>query len=159
MWVVANYIQTFPSGGRANLEEMRAACRDALARLPHDHCARYLAHVQAECCARLKDTQGFLDTWNRYRAYFDCREKPNEWFENKRKYLLTDIPMMARYLEQNRPDLYRKVIRGWRGRRITELLQVRFERRDIKFAWWWLFVIGWLVLQLLLHFINTEPGR
>ena len=48
MWSLANYIQTLSRFRGRDLEELTATCRDALADLPHDHCARYLACMQAE---------------------------------------------------------------------------------------------------------------
>ncbi len=39
------------------VQNVAAACGDALAGLTHDHCAKFLAHKQAEVLALLGDTR------------------------------------------------------------------------------------------------------
>jgi len=51
MSVVANYTSCCPALWSSQLRHVRSTCRDALAGLPHDHCARFLVHAQAEACA------------------------------------------------------------------------------------------------------------
>ena len=54
MWAVANYatvLRRLP-GLREDLGALLMTCRDALARLPHDHSARYLASLLCECLLR-----------------------------------------------------------------------------------------------------------
>jgi cellulose synthase operon protein C len=151
MWVVTNYVQSFSPLRSNDLRQVTATCRDALKNLPHDHCARYLAHVEAEAYALLGDKSGFLETWNHHRSYFDCRETEGEWFENKRKHLLTDIPMMARYLQQNKLGLYRRTLWGWRWNYFWDRLVMR--RRTAKFLgvpWWtWFIFFFWLSLLVI----------
>ena len=119
MWVVANYVGCLSPLRSNGLQEIIASSGDALRDLPHDHCARYLAHARAEAFALLGDKQGLLETWNQYRSYFDCKEQSNEWFEDRRRPLLTDIPMMVRYLEQNHRGLYRRAVWRLRWRHIS----------------------------------------
>src|SRR5262249_52115984 len=126
---------------------IRSMCNDALAGLPHDHCARFLVHVQAEAYALLGDTQGLLETWQQYRSYFDCKESGKEWFQNERRHLLADIPTLVRYLEQNERRLYRQLVRNLRWRRINYWLGttgVNF-RSVTSLPWWtWLLLLGML---------------
>ena len=75
MWMVGNYSLTLSCFRRDQLQERFNSACDALAGLPHDHCARYLAHIQAEACALLGNNSNFLDTWNSYARYFDARSK------------------------------------------------------------------------------------
>jgi hypothetical protein len=109
--MVANYILCFPRRGRKHLREVLSACRDALAGVPHDHCAKYLAQVQAEMCVSLGDTEAFRQTWVRHRDYFSGKLEGREWFESQRKHLLADIPCLARLLEQNRTKLFSEACR------------------------------------------------
>ena len=149
MYVVANYVGCFSAVWPSDLKQIVATCGDALRDLPHDHCARYLAHVKAEACALLGDKRGLLETWNQYRSYFDCKENANEWFEQRRRPLLTDIPMLVRFLEQNQLGLYRKTVWGLRWRHISSSLGWR--RRVIKslpIPWWAWAIIIWIVIQL-----------
>ncbi len=149
MYVVANYVGCFSAVWPSDLKQIVATCGDALRGLPHDHCARYLAHVNAEACALLGDKRGLLETWKQYRSYFDCKENANEWFEPRRRPLLTDIPMMVRFLEQNQPSLYRQTVWGLRWRHISSSLGWR--RRVIKslpIPWWAWAIIIWIVVQL-----------
>ena len=110
MWMVANYTLSLSRFRRSQLEELRAACHDALTGLPHDHCASYLAHIQAEACALLSDKEALLQTWNTYSTYFETSLKENEYFHNTDRHLLGDVPMMVRYLQQNQTWLYRKML-------------------------------------------------
>jgi predicted Zn-dependent protease len=114
MWVVANYVMCFSASREKDLQEIFSSCRDALAGLPHDHCAKYLVHLAAEACVLLDDPQGFLKIWNEHRDYFDGKLENNEWFETKRRHLLDKLPNMARFLEQNEKRLYRKAVRRLR---------------------------------------------
>jgi tetratricopeptide (TPR) repeat protein len=150
MWVVANYVGCFSPLRRSHLQEVVSSCRDALAGLPHDHCSRYLAHVQAEACALLGDTDAFLATWKENRGYFDCKESTSEYFQSQRRRLLTDVPMMARYLEQNELRLYRRMVRSLRWNYIAPTLGITGAgSAAIKLPWWtWLLLI-WLLLEVL----------
>lgn len=150
MWMVANYVGCLSALRQSDLKETVAASGDALRNLPHDHCARYLAHVRAEACALLGDTRGLRETWDRYRIYFDCNEKKDEWFEDRRRPLLTDIPMMVRYLEQQQLSLYRRSVWGLRWRHLSSYLGLRNRiTGSINLPFWaWLIVI-WILLQLL----------
>jgi tetratricopeptide (TPR) repeat protein len=115
MWMVANYVLTLPRTPRG-FRDARAACRGALAALPHDHCARCLAYILAESCAALGDTTGLLETWNTYRAYFQRATEKGEWFDPKRANLHHDVPALVGFLEEKKRWRYRaKVLRIWVG--------------------------------------------
>ena len=150
MWVVTNYVMCFSTLRPKHVREVLSSCRDALAGLPHDHCAKYLVHRQAEACALLGDRKAFRDTWDEHRNYLDGKLEKTEWFEVKRRYLLSAVPTMARALEQNQPAAYRRTL--WRlrwkslfsGHRKT---QSRSAGSSIR--WWWIIVAIWLLFQIL----------
>jgi predicted Zn-dependent protease len=153
MWVVANYVMCFSALRKKELQEIFSSCRDALAGLPHDHCAKYLVHLEAEACALLGDRNGFLKTWNEHREYFDGKVEDNEWFESKRRHLLTDLPTMARFLEQNEERLYRKAERSLRWKHRFSLPQIQGssqKKGNANLRWWWIvIVLLWLLMLLL----------
>jgi hypothetical protein len=101
---------------RGDLEEVIATCRDGLADLPHDHCARYLACMQAEACALLGKKDDLLAVWRDRRGYFDGEPKDGEYFKSSQKHLLSDLSEMVRALERNDRETYRKLL--WRLRRL-----------------------------------------
>jgi len=142
MWVVANYILTFSSFGAAQLREAAAACNDALAELPHDHCAKYLAHKQAEAFALLGDKQAFLETWNRYRNYFGTDPAKDEFF--RQTYLLADIPAMAHLLQQNETKAYSQIVRSLRWRPVWQRLGTSGGQNPFADIPWWI----WILLAL-----------
>ena len=114
MWSLATYMLCLSRFRRGHLEEVIATCRDALADLPHDHCARYLACMQAEACALMGNQEGLLAVWGDRRGYFDGEVKNGEYFKPSQKHLLSDLPEMARALERNDHKAYRKLV--WRLR-------------------------------------------
>ncbi len=150
MWVIANYVGCVSAILPSGLKEIAATSGDALRDLPHDHCARYLAHVKAEACALLGDKQGLRETWILYRSYFDCQAKGNEWFESRRRPLLTEIPMLVGFLEQNRGGQYFGTVWLLRWRHISRYLNPR--RRLIPWipiSWWGWLVLIWVAIQLV----------
>jgi hypothetical protein len=149
MWVVANYVGCLSAVWPNGLKEIVATSGDALRDLPHDHCARYLAHVKAEACALLGDKQGLRGTWDQYRSYFDCKENSNEWFEERRRPLLTDIPMLVRFLEQNRFGLYRRKVWGLRWKHVSMSLGTRRRiASSLPIPWWALGILIWILMEL-----------
>lgn len=155
MWMVTNYTLCLSRFRRSQLEELRAACRDALSGLPHDHCASYLAHAQAEACALLGDKEALLQTWNTYSTYFETSLKENEYFHATHRHLLGDIPMMARYLQQNQTWLYRKMLWKLRWNRILHSPQTRSgrERPPLANVPWW---VWWLLFMLVLQIFRNS---
>ena len=149
MWMVANYIGCLSSVWPGDLKEIVASSGDALRDLPHDHCARYIAHVKAEACALLGDRRALRETWDQYRSYFDCKESSNEWFEVRRRPLLTDIPMLVRFLEQAQVGRYRRRVWGLRWRHISRSLRGRSRLGDSMPIPWWAWCIAiWILIQL-----------
>ena len=102
MWMVTNYVWSCARWGRSSREHIRATCQEALAQLRHDHSAKYLAHVLAESEAILGNQPGFLETSNKYRALFDGNLKKGEYFEDRQKYLMREIPRIIELLAQGR---------------------------------------------------------
>ena len=96
MWMVTNYVWSCPRWSRDSREHIRTTCQQALLQLPHDHSAKYLVHLLAESQAILGDQTGFLDTAEKYHLLLDGAVKKSEYFEDRQKYLLTDIPRLPR---------------------------------------------------------------
>ena len=156
MWVVANYVGSLSRRKPSDLREVVASCGDALRHLPHDQCARFLAHLRAEACVLLGDKEGLLDTWQQYRSYFDCKENNQEWFPPGRRHLLTDIPILVRYLEQNETGLYRKTVWGLRWRHLSgSFSDPRSARNSETLPWWTWWIVGWMLIQLLRLIMNN----
>ena len=107
MWMVANYVMSLSRVRRDQLQERYGSARDALAGLPHDNCANYLAHIQAEACARLGRTDMFLETVASHARYFDRDLEEGEFFRGKDRHLLTGVSRLAGELARHR---------GWRAR-------------------------------------------
>ena len=116
MWMVANYMLSLSYFQRDQLEERYRSSQDALAGLPHDHCARYLAHLQAEACALSGNQSNFLDTWHTYARYFDGKLVDGEFFGPKDRHLCTSIPKLAKYILNNQK---------WRTQGLIWLLWLR----------------------------------
>jgi tetratricopeptide (TPR) repeat protein len=150
MWVVANYVTCLSAFWPTQLREIVASSGDALRELPHDYCARFLAHVRAEACILLGDKQGLRDTWSQYRSYFDCKENKQEWFESGRRHLLTDIPMTVRFLQQNETGLYRKMVWGLRWKHILRSPSNQvWITNSSTVPWWVWWVLIWIAIQVL----------
>jgi tetratricopeptide (TPR) repeat protein len=150
MGMVANYILCFPRRERKHLQEVLLASRDALAGLPHDHCAKYLAHVQAEMCVSLGDTEAFRQTWVRHRNYFSGKLEESEWFESQRKHLLADIPCLARLLEQNRTKLFSEARRDLlRKQGASDVFSTSGAGGGPKVPWWLWWPLFWAAIQAL----------
>jgi tetratricopeptide (TPR) repeat protein len=149
MWMVSNYTLCLSRFRRSHLEELRTTCRDALSALPHDHCANYLAHVLAEACALLGDKQGFLEVWSAHATYFGTELKKHEYFQPRRRYLLADIPLMARYLQQNEAWPYRKMLWKLRWNSLPSLHITGGSRQSLARMPWWIFWVLYLLVRLL----------
>jgi tetratricopeptide (TPR) repeat protein len=118
MWALANYVQSLSRFRKSNLEEVVATCRDALANLTHDHCARYLTCMQAEACALLGDKEGLLAVWRDRRGYFGGELNKSEYFYASEKHLIYDIPDMVEALRRDDAKAYRKLLRKLRFQRL-----------------------------------------
>lgn len=152
MWVVANYVHSLTGLGSEPLKEVRAACRDALAGLPHDHCAKFLAHREAEACALLGEENELLKTWQQHRNYFNGKLEQGEWFDTKRKYLLSDLLVLGRAAQDHDRRMYRSTLRGLRWRRLVAKLQLsRTPAGTPSIRWWWVIWLLFILLQLILR--------
>jgi hypothetical protein len=118
MWSLANYLQCLSRLRKHDLEEVIATCKGALADLRHDHCARYVAVMQAEACALIRDESGLLALWNDRRCYFEGGLEDREYFKTNHKHLLTDIPALLDALQGKDERSYRKILRRIRSRRL-----------------------------------------
>ena len=127
LWSIANYTLCLPRFRKRDLEEVIVTCRDALASLPHDHSARYLACMQAEACALAGDKQGLLEVWKDRQGYFDGYLKDGEFFKSNQKHLLTDLPALVEALGRDDKRVYGKILRRIR-------LQ-RFWNRETGISW------------------------
>jgi cellulose synthase operon protein C len=150
MWAVANYVNSLTGMRAKHLGEIRSSCRDALAGLPHDHCAKYLVHREAEACALLGDEKRLLEIWKQHRNYFDGKLEEAEWFEARRRYLLADLVILARSLEENNRKMYTKVLRSLRWKRIAGKLQLaKTTGKKGTLRWWWVIWVLFMLLRLL----------
>jgi hypothetical protein len=124
MWMVTNYILSLSRLQRDELQERFCSARDALAGLPHDSCAKYLVHMQAEACALLGDRAGLSDIFSSYKKYFNGRLEKDEYFAGRDFHLLHDMQILARYLSNRQEWPIRRVIwklqlyRFWSGFRV-----------------------------------------
>jgi hypothetical protein len=118
MWMVTNYVWSSPRWSHASREHIRTTCLQALSQLPHDHSAKYLVHVLAESQAILGDDRGFLETLEKYRSLFDGSVKKPEYFEERQKYLLTEIPSLAHILKQRGKTKFARTARFLRLKQI-----------------------------------------
>jgi len=151
MWAITNYALSFSGIRRAQLLEIRATCGDALAALPHDHCASLLVHLKAEADALLDDRESFVKTWKTYENYFDTSLKEGEFFPADQRHLLGDIPTMARLLEQNETRLYRAAVRRLRWKRILLTCLPKDLAVPLSETPQW---VWWLILLSLLLFFT-----
>lgn len=147
MWAVTNYLLAWRGNSRETLDTVTRTCRDALAKLPHDHCARFLAHKQAEAYALLGDQEAFLRTWNDNRRYFGSDPGKEEFFKDR--HLLADIPTMAHTLQQGDTVGYQRLVRELRWRRATGA-----SYPDI--PWWAILLLLWGILQVVRAITDTQ---
>jgi tetratricopeptide (TPR) repeat protein len=156
MWVVANYVQCFVRRKNADYRQVLSECRDALAGLRHDHSARYLAHVQAEMCAVLGDSDAFRQTWIRHKAYFTGEPLKQEWFENARLHLLSAVPRLGSLLDKGSTEEFRQGCRQLAGR--LNAVPSRPPTPSVRTAgmpwWWWIPII--IALSNILSRLNER---
>lgn len=138
MWSIANYMLSIPRIRKQDFQEVIDTCRDALNSLTHDHCASYLAHMQAEACALINDKSGLREVWQDRRGYFDTVLKKGEYFRKHDEHLRHRIPDLVDALERADQMAYRKIVwkmrfqrlRPTNGRRVLRILL-----RILAFLW------------------------
>jgi hypothetical protein len=138
MWCIANYMLSIPRIRKQDLQEVIDACRDALNSLTHDHCAAYLAHVQAEAYAIINDQQGLRDVWQDRRGYFGAVLKKREYFRKQDEQLRHQIPDLVEALERDDHKAYRKLVWKMRLHRLRPVNSRRVLRvllRILAFLW------------------------
>jgi cellulose synthase operon protein C len=136
MWSLANYMRSLSRFRHRDLREVMATCRDALANLPHDHCARYLVCLQAEACALADDKDGLLAVWNDRREYFKGELNKNEYFNAPEKYLMREIPDLVQALEQKDRGAYGRGVWHLRYRRVWKPKGRQFWRILLRIIIW-----------------------
>jgi tetratricopeptide (TPR) repeat protein len=107
MWMIVNYVLACPSLTTNDKRIIMATCQDALNRLPHDHTAKYMAHILAEMQILLGDLEAFRAAFARYRPLFGGNLRQQEYFVKRQRYLLAAIPKAAESLEQGRKGKFR----------------------------------------------------
>jgi len=127
MWMVTNYVWSCPRWSRDSREHIRTTCQQALLQLPHDHSAKYLVHLLAESQAILGDQTGFLDTAEKYHLLLDGAVKKSEYFEDRQKYLLTDIPRLVETLKLKGPNNFVRSSKVLRLKQIPFILLSRIK--------------------------------
>jgi len=137
MWSLANYLQILSHSNGEDLEEIVATCRDALANLPHDHCARYLACLQAEACALLGRNDDLIAVWDDRRGYFDEDTlNEHEYFNPSEEHLVYDIPDIIKALQSGDHRAHRKLLWRLRFKRLNEFRWIlRILARILILAW------------------------
>jgi hypothetical protein len=108
MCMVTNYVWSCPRLGKSDREHLRMTCEELLTRFQHDHSAKYIAHVLAESLALLDDQKGFIETAQKYRALFTGSLTKSEYFEDRQKYLLKDIPRLIDHLQRGQIPNFRR---------------------------------------------------
>jgi predicted Zn-dependent protease len=151
MWVVTNLIICYSPFRRKHLREMAAACHDALAGLAHDHCARFLAYIEAESYVLMNDKKAFQEAWQRNKNYFEGKIEDNEWFQVSRRHLAADILQIARALEAGSKSKYRSLRRMlWREQLFATLRGFKIKRKRSVALWiFWGIWILWILSRLL----------
>jgi predicted Zn-dependent protease len=159
MWNITNFVTCYSPFRGKQLREMAATCHDALGGLPHDHCARFLAHVEAESYALLGDKKAFLELWQRYQAtYFTGAIKEGEWFQNARRNLLHDIPVMAGYLEKEQWFKFRMLRWRWLWRHgAPKMPAIRRSQVNSNISIRWIIWLLWILLMLARFAANRGP--
>ena len=151
MWAIANYMISLRWFSRAQLMERVRTCHDALAGLPHDHCAKYLAHLEAEASALLGNRESLLKVWNTYSKYFDGQIEKGEYFRSSDRYLLITVPNVVQYLEKGETWRYRWSRWKLYGKRAFRLKQASATKTGTfpKIPWWFWWVLFLLLTQAL----------
>jgi hypothetical protein len=120
MWMVTNYVLSYRFPGRKDFEDIRAACTDALAKLPHDHTARYLAYALADANIQLKDMAALRGVLLKHRNLFSGALLKSEFFADRQKYLLDRIPALIALVDQ--PEQLGRACFKLRMRRLALIL-------------------------------------
>jgi tetratricopeptide (TPR) repeat protein len=118
MWMLGNYLLSLPRLRQDDLQEVIATCDEGLSGLSHDHCARYLAYMQAEACALSRNREGLLAVWNQRTYYFEGDIQKEEFFPQYQRYLIRDIPDAVHLVERSDDRGFRRLRRNLRLQRI-----------------------------------------
>ena len=108
MWMVANYVASCPQLTPNHMRNVLSTCQETLSGLPHDHCARYLAHILAGMQILLGAIEEFRRTLSTYPSLFTGELQSHEYFPAPNRHLLAEIPEMGRLLEENRPGAFKR---------------------------------------------------
>jgi hypothetical protein len=87
----------------------------------------------AEALAMAGDREGLLVFWQKYARYFEGLPARGEFFPQSQRYLLYDLPVSVRLLQQNDGPGYRRTIwTMWLKRLWSQQIRVRGK---------WLFIL------------------
>jgi len=109
-----------------------------------------MAHREAEAGALLGDQNGFAECCAQYRLYFDGAIEKKEWFPDGERYLLADIPGMARHLRDREYRAYKAKVRSLRWERFNDEIASIRSLGARCFRWWWLIWLFWILLRILI---------
>ena len=118
MWMLSNYLLCVPRLRQTDLKEVIVTCEDGLTRLPHDHCARYLAYMEAEAYALIGDNPGLTAAWAKYTRYFEGVPEKGEYFPVWQEYLRADLPTLVSLLGLPGRPGYRRITWKLRFQRV-----------------------------------------
>jgi tetratricopeptide (TPR) repeat protein len=96
MWMLANYLIALPRMSQSGCDEVIRTCREALEKLPHDHCARYLVYMGAEACVLIGDREGLMAFCETHRGYVAGTPQPGEFFPAWQRYLVDELLVAVR---------------------------------------------------------------
>jgi hypothetical protein len=106
--------------------------------------------MQAEACALLGEPDALLAIWKNNESYFDGKLQKEEWFQSKRKHLLTDVPIMARAHRDHDLRMYRRMLWSLRWKRFSGRIQLTQPTRgQVDLRWFWiLWLLIWMATML-----------
>jgi hypothetical protein len=113
----------------------------------HDHCAAYLAHLQAEAHALINDQQGLRDVWQDRRGYFGSVLKKGEYFRKQDEQLRHQIPDLVEALQRDDQKAYRKLVWKMRLHRLRPVNASRVLRVFLR-----ILAVLWLLAMISIAF-------
>jgi hypothetical protein len=144
MWVLTNYIACCSRIRRDELNEVIGACRDALALLPHDHCARFMAYMEAEALALAGDKHGLMNAWIEYSRFFEGMPDKSEFFPQGQRYLIHELPDAVQLHKDGKNLSYSMLLWKMRWQRLWGQ-QLRVNGRRIFVLLLRIAVLLWLI--------------
>jgi len=144
MWVLTNYIACCSRIRRDQLNEVIGTCRDALALLPHDHCARFMAYMEAEALVLAGDKHGLMTAWIKYSRFFEGMPDKSEFFPQGQRYLIHELPDAVQLHKDGKNLSYSMLLWKMRWQRLWGQ-QLRVNGRRIFVLLLRIAVLLWLI--------------